>query len=259
MSIPRQGRLAGRTALITGASRGIGEAIALAAAAEGARLVLVSRKEAGLHAAAERIGQVVPGCETHVRPCHTGDPAAIERLFQGLDSQGLLVDALVNNAAANPYFGPLMLADWSAWDKTFEVNVKGPFELSRQVARRLIAAETRGAIVNISSIFGLRGAPFQGIYAMTKAAMISQTRTLALEWGGAGIRVNAMAPGLVDTRFASALIENEEILATYNNRTALGRPAQPAEIAGMAITLLSDESSYTTGQVMVLDGGYTVG
>ncbi len=259
MSTTSKGRLAGRTALITGASRGIGEAIATAAAREGARLVLVSRKEAGLLAAAARIQAQLPQAEILTRACHAGDLAAIEALFLDLDARGVRVDALVNNAAANPYFGPLMLADWSAWEKTFEVNLKGPFELSRQVARRLIDAGAPGAILNISSIFGLRGAPFQGIYAMTKAALISQTRTLALEWGAAGIRVNAIAPGLVETRFASALIESEEILSRYNDRTALGRPAQPEEIAGMAITLLSDESSYTTGQVMVLDGGYTLG
>ncbi len=257
--IPTSARMAGRTALVTGASRGIGEAIAAALAAAGATVILSSRKQEGLEAAQARILERVPGAVLHVRPCHTGSADAITALFAQLDADGLRVDALVNNAATNPYFGPMMGAEASAWDKTFDVNVRGPFELSRQVAQRLMDAGQPGAIVNVSSIFGLRGAPFQGIYAMTKAAMVSLTRTLAIEWGGADIRVNAIAPGLVDTRFAGVLLSNDAILDQYNSRTALGRHAQPDEIAGMVLTLLSAESSYTTGQVIALDGGYLCG
>ncbi len=252
-------RMEGRTALVTGASRGIGEAIATSLAAAGATVVLSSRKEPGLVAARDRILARLPEAYLRVEPCHVGHAHDIAALFERLDGAGLVVDALVNNAGTNPYFGPMLGADAAAWDKTFDVNLRGPFELSRQAALRLIAAEQPGAIVNISSIFGFRAAPFQGIYGMTKAALISLTKTLAMEWGGAGIRVNAIAPGLVETRLSGMLLGNEDILAQYNERTALGRHAQPDEIAGMVLTLLSDESSYTTGQVIALDGGWLIG
>lgn len=258
MSIERPGRMEGRTALVTGASRGIGEAIATALAREGATVLLSSRKEEGLQAARERILAVVPGADLQVRPCHTGDPGAIRQLFADLDADGVLVDGLVNNAATNPYFGPLLGGEHRAFDKTLEVNLKGPFELSRQVAQRLIDAGRPGAIVNVSSIFGMVGAPFQGFYAMTKAALLSLTKTAAVEWGAAGIRVNAVAPGLVETRFAGALLSNPDIVDQYNQRSALGRYGQPEELAGAVLFLLSDEGRYCTGQTLAVDGGWTI-
>ncbi|MCB9779476.1 MAG: glucose 1-dehydrogenase [Alphaproteobacteria bacterium] len=258
MTASRPGRMNGRTALVTGASRGIGEAIATALAREGATVLLSSRKLDGLEAARDRILADVPDALLQVRPCHTGDPAAIAALFEQLDADGVVVDALVNNAATNPYFGPLLGGDHRAFDKTIDVNVKGPFELSRQVAQRLIDAGKPGAIVNISSIFGMVGAPFQGFYAMTKAALLSLTKTAAVEWGGAGIRVNAIAPGLVETRFAGALLGNDAIVDQYNQRSALGRYGQPDEIAGAVVFLLSDEGRYCTGQTLALDGGWTI-
>jgi NAD(P)-dependent dehydrogenase (short-subunit alcohol dehydrogenase family) len=250
------GALEGKVAIVTGASRGIGEAIAGAMAGAGAQVVLTSRKQDSVDAAAARINASHPGAAL-ARACHAGKPESIAAFWAWLDEEVGCPDVLVNNAAANPYFGPMIGAQWGAWDKTFEVNVKGPFEMSRQLATRLMAAKKPGSIVNITSVFGQTAAPFQGIYGMTKAAVISLTRTLAFEWGGAGIRVNAVAPGLVDTHFAQAIVGNEALAKRFTERAALGRYATPEELAGIVIYLAGDSASFTSGQVFNIDGGYT--
>lgn len=251
------GRLEGRVALVTGGSRGIGEAIATAYAAEGATVVVASRKEAGVTAAAARINALTPG-RAHARVCHVGKLDTLDAFVEELAGSVGVPDILVNNAGTNPYFGPFLDTEWAAWDKTFEVNVKGPFELSRQVSRRLMAAGRPGSILHVSSIFGTRAAPFQGVYAMTKAALLSMTKTMAYELGPANIRVNALAPGLVATKFASVLVSNEDLVRRYTERAALHRYGEPDEIAGAAVWLASDESRFVTGQTIVLDGGYTM-
>ena len=252
------GRLQDKIAIVTGASRGIGAAIARSFAAEGARLVLVSRKREGLEEVRDRIE--ADGLGTHaVFPCHVGKREELEELVSFCRAELGVVNVLVNNAATNPYFGPLSGIDESRWDKTFEVNVKGPFELSRLVILGLQEAGLSGSIVHISSISGMQAAPLQGVYGMTKAALISMTQSWAFEIGASGIRMNCIAPGLVETRFASALVQNPEISKWYAEHTALKRHAQPDEIAGMAVYLASDESSFVTGMAFPVDGGFTVG
>jgi NAD(P)-dependent dehydrogenase (short-subunit alcohol dehydrogenase family) len=251
-------RLEGKIAVVTGGSRGIGEAIALAFAREGARLVIASRKQEQLDQAAERINEACGRDAVRARACHTGDPDQISDLIGWTEAELGLPEVLVNNAATNPYFGPLIDAPMPAWDKTFEVNLKGYFYISRLLAKRLLAAKRPGSIINVTSVLGQVAAPLQGVYGMTKAAVISMTRTLALELGKAGIRVNALAPGLVNTRLAAALINNPELTRFFTDRAPLGRYAEPEEITGAAVFLASEESAYVTGQTLALDGGFTI-
>ena len=246
--------LTDKVVIVTGGSRGIGEAIAGAALDAGARVVIASRKQVDLDAAAERLrgrGEVV------AIACHTGKAEDVDALFAAAIAKLGRVDGAVNNAATNPYFGPLIDTPDAAIDKTVEVNLKGYLYVARALVRH---ARTRGgaaSLVNVASVAGLRAAPMQGVYGMTKAAVISLTQTLAFELGSANLRVNAIAPGLVETRFASAIVGNPMLRDHVVKRTPLARHAQPAEIAGAAIYLLSDASSFTTGSVMVVDGGLT--
>jgi NAD(P)-dependent dehydrogenase (short-subunit alcohol dehydrogenase family) len=241
-----------KVAIVTGASRGIGEAIARTFAAHGAKVVLASRKPDGVRAVAESIGD-----SAHAVAVHTGQEGQCEALVQAAIARFGRVDVLVNNAATNPYFGPMIDTDLGAWLKTFEVNLQGYFWMAREVARHLRGRGAPGAIVNVASVAGLEAAPLQGVYGATKAAVISMTRTLAFELGASGIRVNALAPGLVETRFAAALIHNDAVVSEVLRKTPLGRYGQPDEIAGGALFLASDAASFMTGQVLTIDGGMT--
>jgi NAD(P)-dependent dehydrogenase (short-subunit alcohol dehydrogenase family) len=242
-----------RVAIITGASRGIGAAIARSFVRAGAKVVLASRKIESLQQLAEELGP-----SAHPFAAHTGKESDCIALISEAVRRFGKADVLVNNAGTNPYFGPLLEVENAAWDKTFEVNLKGCFWTARELARHLVDRGAPGAIVNVASVLGLKASPLQGVYGMTKAAVISLTRTLAAELGGARIRVNAIAPGLVDTRLASALVKDEAISKVWLDRTPLGRVAQPDEIAGAALYLASDASSYVTGEVLVVDGGTTM-
>jgi NAD(P)-dependent dehydrogenase (short-subunit alcohol dehydrogenase family) len=246
--------LEGKVAIITGASRGIGESIAKSFVAHGASVVLAARKPDALHHVAASLGERALAVPTHTgkeEDCTALVAKAVERFGK--------VDVLVNNAATNPYFGPLLGVDMGAWDKTFEVNLKGYFFMAREVARHLQdRGEKAGSLIHVTSINGLEAAPLQGVYGMTKAAVISMTKTMAYELASSNIRVNAIAPGLVDTRFASAIVGNQEIVDTVVKKTPLGRYAAPDEIAGAAVYLASDASSFMTGHTMVVDGGLTI-
>jgi NAD(P)-dependent dehydrogenase (short-subunit alcohol dehydrogenase family) len=238
--------------VITGASRGIGEAIARACVEGGAKVVLASRKQADLDKVAAALGE-----QAIAVACHTGKADEVDALMTKAIERFGKVDGFVNNAATNPYFGPLIDTPDAAIDKTFEVNVRGYLYGARAFVKHARTRGGGGSIVNIASVAGLRAAPMQGIYGATKAAVISMTQTLAFELGGSAIRVNAIAPGLVETKFASAIVGNPMLRDHVIKRTPLARHAQPSEIAGTAVYLLSDVSSFTTGSVVTVDGGLT--
>jgi NAD(P)-dependent dehydrogenase (short-subunit alcohol dehydrogenase family) len=245
--------LTGKVAVVTGASRGIGEACARAFVAAGAKVVLASRKIEGLTEVAKSLGGAA-----HPFAAHTGKEADCKALIAEAIKRFGQVDVLVNNAGTNPYFGPMLDTENAAWDKTFEVNLKGYFWCTRELVRHCISRNAPGSVINIASVLGKRAAPLQGAYGMTKAAVISMTQTLAYELGSVKVRVNAIAPGLIDTRLASALVHDEEISESWRSRTPIARVGQPSEIAGGAVYLASDASSYVTGEVLTIDGGTTL-
>jgi len=244
--------LSGRVALVTGASRGIGSAIAEILAEHGAQVVLSSRKQADLDTEAERINALYPEKAVAIA-AHAGKQDDLERLVQQAMERFSRIDILINNAATNPYFGPVLGAELSAWDKTFEVNLRGIFVLTQQVYRASMEAHG-GAIVNIASIGGIRPGLGLGVYNVSKAALIMLTRQLARELGGQ-VRVNAVAPGLVKTRFAEALWGNQEILDRVLAQNPMGRIGVPSEVAAAVLFLASDAASYVNGEVLVVDGG----
>ena len=249
--------LDGKVAIVTGASRGIGEAIARTFVAHGAKVVLASRKIEGVGAVADALAKNHPDAVLAVA-AHTGKEEDCKALVAKAIERFGKVDVLVNNAATNPYFGPMVDIDMGAWEKTFEVNLKGYFWMAREVARHLQKRGAPGSIVSVASVAALEAAPLQGVYAMTKAAVVSMTKTLAFELGGSKIRVNAVAPGLVQTKFAAALITNEAIVDHVVKKTPLGRYGQPEEIAGGVLYLASDAASFLTGHTLVFDGGMTI-
>ena len=245
-----------KVAIVTGASRGIGAAIAKTLAAAGAKVVLASRKLEDLKKVEGEI--TAAGGVAFAQACHTGKPDEIKALIAAAVERFGRIDVLVNNAATNPYFGLFVDVPDTMFDKTFEVNVKGYFTAAREFIKHVLARKGTGTIVNLASVVALRGAPLQGVYAMTKAAVVSMTQTLAVEVGGRGIRVNAIAPGLVDTKFAAAIVSNDALKKMWVDRTPQGRVGVPQDIAGAALFLASDVSSYINGQVLVVDGGMTI-
>ena len=238
--------------MVTGASRGIGSAIATALVEQGAHVVLSSRKQADLDEEAARINAAYPERATAIA-AHAGRPEDLERLVKSVMERFAHIDILVNNAATNPSFGPVLGAELSAWDKTFEVNLRGVFILTKLVYEAWMQ-EHGGVVVNIASVGGIRPGLGLGIYNVTKAGVIMLTRQLARELGGT-VRVNAIAPGLIKTRFAEALWGNEAILERALASNPMGRIGVPDEIGGAVAFLASDAASYINGEVIVIDGG----
>src|ERR1700716_939484 len=244
--------LSGRVALVTGASRGIGSAIANALVEQGAQVVISSRKQADLDEEAARINAQYPERATAIA-AHAGRPEDLEQLVKAVMERFAHIDILVNNAGTNPYFGPMLGAELPAWDKTFEVNLRGVFILTKLVYEAWM--ETHGgAVVNVSSVGGLRPSLGLGVYNVTKAGVIMLTRQLARELGSNG-RVNAVAPGLIKTRFAEALWGNEAILDRVLAANPMARIGLPDEVAGVVAFLVSDAASYVNGEVIAIDGG----
>ncbi len=248
--------LSGKVALVTGASRGIGESIAKLLAQHGAHVIVSSRKIAGCQAVVDEI--IKAGGSAQAIACHIGEMAQIEAVFANITEQHGKLDILINNAAANPYFGHILDTDLSAFQKTVDVNIRGYFFMST-LGAKLMRASDGGAIVNVASINGVIPGDFQGIYSITKAAVISMSKAFAKECAQFNIRVNALLPGATDTKFASTLVNNPKILEQAMAHVPMKRVAQPDEMAGTVLYLVSDASSYTTGTAINVDGGYLIG
>ncbi|WP_420589113.1 SDR family oxidoreductase [Bacterioplanoides sp.] len=245
--------ISGRVALVTGASRGIGESIAKLLASAGAHVIVSSRKIDGCQRVADEITEA--GGSAEALACHIGEMEQIEACFKTIEEQHGKLDILVNNAAANPYFGHVLDTDLAAFQKTADVNIRGYFFMST-LGGKLMKKNGGGSIINVASVNGVVPGDFQGIYSITKAAVISMTKTFAKECAPLGIRVNALLPGLTDTKFASALTSNDAILKQAMMHIPMKRVAMPDEMAGTVLYLASDASSYTTGTTINVDGGY---
>ena len=241
-----------KTALIIGASRGIGEAIVRALAASGAEVILASRKLENLKRIADDI--VNAGGKATALACHIGEMAQIDRLFADIKKRFDHLDVLINNAGTNPFFGDVLSVDEQAWDKTVDVNLKG-FFFTSQYAAKMMKEKGKGAIVNVASVNALRPAPFQGVYSITKAGIVALTKSFAKELAPFNIRVNALLPGLTDTKFAAFLTQSPEIMKVVLPTIPMGRIAKPEEMAGAVLYLASDAASYTTGACINVDGG----
>jgi NAD(P)-dependent dehydrogenase (short-subunit alcohol dehydrogenase family) len=244
--------LTDKVAIVTGGSRGIGRAIALAYADAGAQLVLASRKQEGVDAAADEIRQ--RGGRALAVATHMGQADDVASLVEKAVEAFGGIDIAVSNAATNPHFGPILTASSSQWDKIHEVNLKGAFLLAQQVAPHM-KARGGGSLLMVASLAGLRPSTGMGVYSVFKAGLIMLTQVLARELAPDGIRVNALAPGVIRTRFSSALWETPEVAESIAAATPMGRLGEVDDVVGAALYLASPLSAFVTGEVLVIDGG----
>ncbi len=254
MSIIKQFDLTGKVAIVTGSSKGIGKAIAKAFAQQGAHVVISSRKQEAVDAVVEEF--TAEGLSVIGVPCHVGEEAQIANLVAQTIAKWDRLDIVVNNAAANPIFGPIQNADSPAFDKIMQVNVKGPWLLCKEAFPHLKSSQ--GNVINISSIEGVTPGQGMGLYSVSKAALIQLTNSMAREWGPLGIRANTILPGLIKTKFSQALFVNDQILKTVLGKQALSKVGEPDDIAGLAVFLASDAAAFCTGESFTADGGYTI-
>jgi NAD(P)-dependent dehydrogenase (short-subunit alcohol dehydrogenase family) len=247
--------LTGKVALVTGGGRGIGKAITRRLAEAGASVIIASRKLENLEATAREFaalpGKVVPVA------CHVGRASEIENLVQQTETQVGPVDILVNNSATNLGQGSALAVTDEMFDKIVEINVKAALRLARFIVPKMIARQASGSIINVASVSGLRPQPGGLLYSFTKAALIMMTRSWAQEFGPHGIRVNALAPGLIQTDFSEYFWKDEARRRAIETLQPIRRLGQPDDVAGLALYLASDEAAFVTGQVFVIDGGYT--
>jgi len=244
----------GKVALIAGASRGIGEAVAHGLAEHGATVICTSRKLEACEKVADDIR--AKGLKASAKTLHLGEIDTHQAVLDEIVAEHGRLDYLVNNGATNPYMGPAHLAEEWAFDKTFQVNTKGPYFLTSK-SIPLMLKNGGGAVVNVASIDGINPGIFRVIYGMTKAALVNMTKGFAIEYSQQGVRVNALLPGFTDTKLASALKENP-MAQQMIQALPIKRMAQPDEMVGAVMYMLSDEASYYTGQTMVVDGGKTI-
>jgi NAD(P)-dependent dehydrogenase (short-subunit alcohol dehydrogenase family) len=246
--------LSGKKALVTGATRGIGRAIAVGLAEAGADVAVAARNEEQLKQVAGEIE--VAGRTALVLPTDVTDAEAVQAMVtSAIDGLGA-VDVLVNNAGGSSFMGPFTQMRFRGWEKVMRLNVESIVHATQALGPHLLERQS-GSIVNIASVAGLTGSPALAAYGASKAALVSLTKTLAIEWGSAGVRVNALCPGWTATDLNKDLWSNEQASATLMQRVPLGRWAKPEEMVGPAVFLASDASSYVTGQVLVADGGQT--
>ncbi len=248
--------LEGKVTIVTGASKGIGEAIARGLAEFGAKVVVSSRKQEAVDAVAENFKK--NGLEATGIACHVGDEEQLKNLVSKTVETYGGVDILVNNAATNPAYGPIAEADAGLFDKIMEINVRACFLLAN-LCYPVMKSRGGGSVINISSVEGLKPGLGLGIYSVSKAALLMLTQNQAKEWGRDGIRANAICPGLIQTKFSAAIWQNEAILKQFEKHLPAGRMAVPNEMAGLAVFLASPASSYCTGGVYTADGGFMLG
>ena len=247
--------LDGKVAVITGSSKGIGLSIAKLLGVYGAKVVISSRKAKAIQEVVHRLSN--ENVEAIPVAANTGKPEDLENLVSQTISHFGGIDIVVNNAATNPVFGPLEEADHLAYEKIMDVNLKGPLELSK-LCLPSMKSRGGGSVINISSVEGLSPGHGLGMYSISKAALIMLTKVMANEWAGYNIRSNVICPGLIKTKFSEALTGNEQIMKLAMARIPMKRAGEADEMAGLALFLASEASSYCTGGVFVADGGYGV-